>query len=117
MRELCGFVVILLAGVVVGAEPDSERVKKKLKSDSYTVTWGTAKAFDADAELEIGDGDGHGGTLGWLRFLPGKDGVDVLSIQFDKGWKPYDSKWPPDSAPVTVKRGRMKADAYAALLR
>lgn len=117
MRSLWGFVAILFVGAVVGTEPDADRAKKKLESEYYTVTWGTVKAFEATAELEIGDGSGHGGTLGWLRFLPGKEGVDVLSIQFDKGWKPYDSKWPPDRAPVTVKRARMKADAYVALLR
>jgi hypothetical protein len=42
--------------------------------------------------------------------------VDVLSIQFDEGRHPYDSKWPPDRAPVTIKHARMKSDDYAALL-
>jgi hypothetical protein len=117
MHASCGFVVIVLVSAVAGAEPDADRAKKQLKSDNYTVTWGTAKDFDANAELEIGDGDGHGGKLGWVRFLPGRDGVDVLSIQFDEGWEPYKSKWPPDRAPVIIKRARMKSDAYATLLR
>jgi hypothetical protein len=66
--------------------------------------------------LEIGDGNGHGSTLNWMRFQPGKDGVDVLSIRLEGKWEQYSSKWPPDRAPVTVKRARMKADAYATLL-
>jgi hypothetical protein len=94
-----------------------ERARKQLQSENYTVTWGAARTFEPEAELEIGDGNGHGGTLGWLRFKPGKDGVDVLSIQFDEGWRPYKSKWPPDRAPVAVRRARLKPDAYAALLR
>ena len=64
------------------AEPGDDRAKKQLQSDNYTVTWGTAPAFEPKAVLEIGDGIGHGGTLGWVWFQPGKDGVDVLSIQF-----------------------------------
>jgi len=99
------------------AEPGDDRAKKQLQSDNYTVTWGEASTFEPQAELEIGDGNGHGGTLGWVRFQPGKDRVDVLSIQFDKGWHPYESKWPPDRAPVAVKQARLKPDAYAALLR
>ncbi|HEX4610863.1 MAG TPA: hypothetical protein VH092_21920 [Urbifossiella sp.] len=67
--------------------------------------------------MEIGDGSGHGGSLGWLRFQPGKDGVNVLSIQFGEGWRPYKSKWPPDRAPVAVTRARLRPDAYADLLR
>jgi hypothetical protein len=99
------------------AEPGDDRAKKQLQSDNYTVTWGTAPAFEPKAVLEIGDGIGHGGTLGWVWFQPGKDGVDVLSIQFAEGWHPYKSKWPPDRAPVAVKRARLKPDAYATLLR
>src|ERR1700730_15627511 len=109
MRALSACFALVVTCSANGAEPDNERAKKQLKSDNYTVTWGTAPIFETGAELEIGDGNGHGGTLGWMRFLPGKDGVDVLSIKFDEGWEPYKSKWPPDRAPVTVKLARLKA--------
>jgi hypothetical protein len=116
MRVLAACFALVVTCTVKGAEPDNERVKNLLKSEYYTVTWGKVSAFEAEAELESGYGIGHGGNLEWLRFLPGKDGVDVLSIRFD-GKKPYKSKWPPDRAPVTVKSTRMKADAYTALMR
>jgi hypothetical protein len=80
------------------------------------VTWGISPVYEPDAELVVGDGSGHGGTLGWLRFLPGKDGVEVLSFQFDEARAPYESKWPPDDAPVTVKNARLEPDRYAVLL-
>jgi hypothetical protein len=99
----------------IRAEPDNNRVKELLQSENYTVTWGAPVAYPRDAELEIGDGNGHGGNLGWLRFQPGKDGVEVLSIQFSNR-QPYRSKWPPDIDAVTVQRGRLKLEAYAALL-
>jgi hypothetical protein len=117
MRALSACFALVVLCSVRGADADDERAKKQLQSDNYTVTWGTPAAFEPDAELEIGDGNGHGGTLGWLRFQPGKDGVDVLSIKFDEGRHPYESKWPPDRAPVAVKRGRLKSDAYTAFLR
>jgi hypothetical protein len=100
-----------------GAEPDDERAKEQFRSENYTVVWGTAPVYETDAELEIDDGSGHGGILRWIRFRPVKDGVDVLSIEFDEGWQPYESKWPPDSAPVAVTRARLQPAAYAALLR
>jgi hypothetical protein len=117
MRVFSASLALVVACPAAGAEPDEERAKNQFKSENYTVSWGTAPAFDPLAELEIGDGNGHGGTLGWLRFQPGQDGVDVLSVRFDEGWHPYKSKWPPDRAPVAVKRARLKPDAYAALLR
>jgi hypothetical protein len=117
MRALPACFVLVVLCSAHGAEPRDDRAKKQLQSDNYTVTWGTARAFEPEAELEIGYGNGHGGTLGWVRFQPGKDGVDVLSIEFDAGWHPYESKWPPDRAPVAVKRGRLKSDAYSTLLR
>ncbi|OWK45640.1 hypothetical protein FRUB_01971 [Fimbriiglobus ruber] len=103
-------------GSTQATEP-SERVKKQLKSDNYSVAWEAPDAYDPGATLEIGYGSGHGFNLGWVRFLPGKDGVDVLSIQFGEGRHPYESKWPPDRAPVAVKKARLKTDAYAELLR
>jgi hypothetical protein len=117
MRALPAYFALVVLCSVSVAEPGDDRAKRQLQSDNYTVTWGVAPAFQPEAALEIGDGNGHGGTLGWIRFHPGKDGVDVLSIQFDAGWHPYESKWPPDRAPVTVKRARLKTDAYVALLR
>jgi hypothetical protein len=116
MRAFSACFALVAACSAHAAEPPGERVKKKLASENYTVTWGAVSAYAPDAELEIGDGNGHGGTLGWLRFRPGKDGVEVLSVQFDEGRHPYDSKWPPDRAPVAVKRAGLKPDAYAALL-
>src|SRR5262249_3890599 len=112
--------LILFATVTAGSTAWSEpedRVKQHLQSKYYTVTWGTPAAFGPNSELEIGDGDGHGGTLGCVRSRPDKHHDDVLAIQFDEGREPYESKWPPDRAPVTVKRARMKPDAYATLLR
>ena len=109
------FALVALCSVS-SAEPVDNPVKKQLQSDSYTVTWEAAPAFDAEAVLEIGDGNGHGGTLGWVRIKPGKRGVEVLSIQFDKGWHPYKTKWPPDHAPVAVKSASMRPDRYALLL-
>jgi hypothetical protein len=116
MRILCVCIAVTLAGLVFGSEPDAERARRQLKSDNYTVTWGAARSFDAKAELEIGHGNGHGGTLGWLRFRPTRDGVDVLSIKFDEGLHQYKSKWPPDRSPVTVKFARLKSDEYVVLL-
>jgi hypothetical protein len=117
MRMLSACFALIVVCSANCAEPDDELAKKQLQSDNYTVIWGTAPAYEPDAEFEIGDGNGHGGTLDWIRFQPGKDGVDVFSIEFDEGWHPYESKWPPDRAPVAVKRARLKLDAYAALLR
>jgi hypothetical protein len=113
----CLALILGLATSAGSAEPDDDRAKEQFRSEDYTVTWGTPAAYEPDAELEVGDGNGHGGTLGWLRFLPGKDGVEVLSIQFDEGRHPYESKWPPDRAPVVVKRALLTPDAYAALVR
>jgi hypothetical protein len=117
MRTLITCFVLVVFCSANRAEPGDDLAKKQLQSDNYTVTWGIATAFEPEAELEIGNGNGHGGTLGWIRFQPGKDGVDVLSIQLDEGWHPYESKWPPDRAPVAVKRARLQPGAYATLLR
>ena len=117
MRALFFCVTIALVGPVFGSDPDADRTRKQLRSDNYSVTWGTGRTFDPSAELEIGYGNGHGFTLGWMLYQPGQDGVNVLCIQFDGGRHPYMSKWPPDSASVTVKKARMKPEAYAGLLR
>ena len=117
MRMLFACFALVVLCSTNRAQSDDEQAKKQLTSDNFTVTWGTPPVYEADAELEIGDGNGHGGTLSWIRFQPGKDGVDVISVRFDEGWHPYESKWPPDRAPVAVKRARLKPDLYAALLR
>lgn len=115
MVSVC--VAMAVTGLPFCSQPDGERAREHFKSENYTVSWGTPRNFDLKAELEIGSGNGHGGTLGWLRFHPRQDGVDVLSVKFDAGWQPYKSKWPPDRAPVAVKHARMNLEAYVALLR
>jgi hypothetical protein len=116
MRSLFACITMILAIPVFCSEQDVDRVRKLLASENYTVTWAAARLFDFGAELEIGNGSGHGQTLSWLRFRPEQGQVNVLSVQFDWGLRPYQSKWPPDRAPVTVKHARMKKAAYAALL-
>ena len=76
----------------VADSPVPERVRKLLTSSDYTVRWNQPKQFDPTATLETGDGSGHGFTLGWLRFRPTGDGVEVLSVQYDEGRKQYHSK-------------------------
>jgi hypothetical protein len=117
LRASFACIVTVLAASVLGADPDTGRVREHFKSDNYTVAWKATRTFDSDAELEIGDGSGHGFTLGWVRLRPRDGWVDVLSFQLAQGLHPYGSKWPPDRAPVTVRHARMKPDAYAALLR
>ena len=117
MRVLSVCTVVLLTMLACAAEPDAVRLGKYLKSANYTVSWKPAAAYDPDSELEMGKGSGHGGTLGWMRFVPATDGVEVLAVQLDEGWHPYQSKWPPDIAPVTVTQARMGREAYASLLR
>jgi hypothetical protein len=116
IRAISGCFALILACSLNSAEP-GDRVKNQLKSDNYKVIWATAPIFDNGAVLEIGSGNGHGSTLRWVRFQPHKDGVDVLSIQFGEGRRPYASKWPPDRAPAAVDRTRLKPDAYVELLR
>ena len=115
---MCGLgilVAVALAGQA--SQPAPKSVKDRLKSDNYTVTWGAVPNFDAGGVLEIGSGAGHGGVMEWLRFQPHPDRVDVLWIKFDEGWVPYESKWPPDHAPVTIWLASMKPAAYTSLLR
>lgn len=116
MRALPICLAAVFLGVVSRTDAHDTGAKKQLQSDSYTVTWGASAVYEPEAELEVGDGNGHGGTLGWLRFLPAKDEVEVLSIQFDGDRVPYHSKWPPDDASVAVKSARLTPDRYAALL-
>jgi hypothetical protein len=116
MRTLFIFLGAGLVASAFAAERDADRVRKHLQSDNYTVTWGPARVVDGSAELDVGDGSGHGFNLAWLRFRPGQGQVDVLSIQLSEGRQPYQSKWLPDTAPVTVQRARMKPDDYATLL-
>jgi hypothetical protein len=117
MRLVPVCVIVAIAVAAAGAEADDARVRKEFESADYTVTWGDAAAFDEQAELEVGDGNGHGFTLGWMRFHPDKEGVDVLTVGMALGRKLQYSKWPEDLAPVTVRRARMKKEAYIELLR
>ena len=115
MRLILSFIFCLSGILSVWSQPDSA-IRQKFNSSDYTVTWGKPRKFASQAKVVIGYGNGHGGTLGWLRFHPSKDGVELLVIEYDKGWRPYNSKWSPDVAPMTVKRGLMSHRAYATLL-
>lgn len=111
------FSALFLMNSAFCADSGYGHIKKLFQSDYYTVAFETPATFDPNAELEIGDGSGHGFNLRWIRFRPGQEGVEVLLITLQEARQPYLSKWPPDLAPVAVKRARMKGDAYAALLR
>ena len=103
MRAVITCTVILFAGLVLSAQP-ANSVQAKFKSKNYTISWNKrVPSYSKRSELEVGYGNGHGGTLGWIYFLPRNDHVDVLSIELDEGWSPYTSKWPPDRAPVAVR--------------
>src|SRR5208282_6232162 len=116
MRMILFCIMLAITATAFGADPDAKQVHEHFKSETYSVEWGNARTFDVGAELEIGDGSGHGFTLNWWRFRPGDGSVHVLAVQLAGGWHPYNSKWPRDRAPVTVKHAQMKPDAYAALL-
>lgn len=115
MRSLLS-VVLCLSGAVAAWSQSDFSIKKKFIGKDYTVTWGKVHRLPAQAKVVIGYGSGHGGTLGWVRFHPTRDGIELLVIEYDKGWQPYDSKWSPDIAPITVKHGLMSKSAYATLL-
>jgi hypothetical protein len=108
-------VLLVLTGVAAAAPP-SDRVREHLRGEHVTVAWGEPAAVPATAELEVGDGGGHGGLLRGLRFRPGKDRVEVLSLELDEGRQPYTTPWPPDRATLAVRRAELRPDAYAALL-
>ena len=116
MRFVTAAVLLTFAASLGLAAEPNERVKKLLTSKDYTVAWGEPRRFDADAVLELGGSGGHGGNLNWMRFLPTKDGVEVLDIKLELGRKQYATKWPEDRAPVTVKRAVLPRDKFAALL-
>ena len=115
MRAFLFGLSFALSASAFGAEPEFDRVRKHFDGKTYTVEWGEVQAVDPAAELEISDGSGHGFTLEGWRFVPGKDGVEVLSIQlFD--YDPYRTKWPPDTARVLIKLAKMKTADYKVLL-
>ena len=116
MRAFSAYLAMVFLCWGNGNALGDEQVKKLLTSENYTVTWETAPVYAPEVELDIGHGNGHGGTLGWIRFQPGKSGVDVLSVQFDEGQHPYSSTWPPDLASVSIKCARLTSDRYVALL-
>ncbi len=115
MLRLAILLLVLLAPVNIWAQADAA-IKQKLRSDNYSTTWAAVRDFPATSVLEIGYGSGHGGTLGWLRFVPTATDVQVISIEIDEGWNPYKSKWAPDIAPVTTKIGSITGDSYRGLL-
>lgn len=55
--------------------------------------------------MEIGDGNRHGGTLGWVRFQPGEEWVEFLSIQLDGGWRGFALLPAPRSHRPLAQRG------------
>jgi hypothetical protein len=116
MRILVACISVVAIGGIRAEAPKSARVKELLTSEHYTTAWGTVPVYDAESSLEVSRGAGHRGSLGWVRFVPGKAGVDVLSLEFQRDHQPYDSKWAPDNSKVTVKRAKMKRDDYAAFL-
>lgn len=119
MRSLfvCVAVLLALACLPVSADSDIDRVRKLFESKNYTISLGSASNYDPASEVEIGDGSGHGFALNWLRFQPANGVVNVLAVRFAEEFKPYHSKWPPDTSSVVVKLAQMKPDNYAALLR
>jgi hypothetical protein len=100
---------LALVGSALEGE-DDRRVKPLLKGDSFTVTWEKPGRYDERAELEIGFGYGHGGSLYWMRFVPGRDGVEVLEIAFGL-------REAVPAGSLVVTRGRMTSRAYGVLLR
>ncbi len=117
MRGFYVGLAILFAAPALAADAPADLVRKRFASKFTAVTWGDVSTFDPTSELEIGDGYGHGFSLGWIRFRPDKNGVYVLSIQYEAEFNPYCSKWPPDIAPVKVTLARMTTEAYVALLK
>jgi hypothetical protein len=106
----------LLVCFALGGQIENDRAREALESDEYTIEWGKPRRFDICSALEIGAGVGHSPFgLGWTRFRPEQGRVAVLSVEL-LGDKPYRSKWPSDAGQVTVKRGWMSLQTYAALL-
>lgn len=115
MKTTISFLCALLLSTLAPAA-DADAVKKLFKSKEYTVTWGEAPKYRANAVLEVGSGNGHGWNLDWLRFLPDKDGVEVLSIRIRGLGK---SRTVPELNPekrIVVERASMSAAAYQLLL-
>ena len=115
MRAFFFGLAAVLSGSCSAAEPDLDLVRKHFESKYYTVKLGKVAAVDPTSELEIGQGTGHGHQLSWTRFVPLKDGVEVLRIVYGPAQE-YRSKWPPDTVPVEVTSARMKTADYLTLL-
>lgn len=106
--------VMFLCAAVALAEPvlagdEMRRVRPLLKGGSFTVTWEKPGRYDEGAELEIGFGAGHGGSQHWMRFVPGRDGIEVLEIAFGL-------REAVPAGSLVVTRGRMTSAAYRTLL-
>jgi hypothetical protein len=84
---------------------------------AFSVQWHDPPAWDRQAEVETGSGSGHGFTLSWNRFHPKGEDVEILSVTYSAGRKPYDSTWPPDDAPVTARKAGLNRGEYAAMLQ
>lgn len=108
--------VDLAAVEAIRAQSDRS-IRNKFISREYSVTWEKTRTFPADASLQVGYGSGHGGTLAWVWFRPSGNSVEVLSVELDEGFNPYESKWQPDTVPIAVKRGFLEPDKYSALFR
>ena len=58
MSPFVAVMSVSLAVSAFGAEAVAERIQRQFTSDDYTVTWGSAAAWEPNADLEIGDGGG-----------------------------------------------------------
>ena len=87
-------------------------IRKSFTSKDYSVAWGRRPHYPTTAQLEIGLGNGHGGTLKWIRFVPGGSSVRVLMISLAKEHLGY-------SGPllaVKVSEGQLASRKYRLLL-
>ena len=114
---LVALIATVLPEPILLAQLVPERIQRHFVGDDYVVTWGTPAKYESEARLEVGDGYGHPGVLRWLRFEPGQRRVDVLCLELNERVSPYNSKWPPDRAAVSVQKAVMKREVYSALLR
>lgn len=106
-----------MSNLAATAENIRDRLKHELKSKEYVAVIPAAAKLPVDSTLEIGSGSGHGFTMEWLRFVPTKDMVNVLRVQYDEGFKQYRTKWPPDITPVFIQKASMTTSQYADLIK
>ncbi|MGL6096854.1 MAG: hypothetical protein ACRC7O_13790 [Fimbriiglobus sp.] len=111
MRTFLVGLAFALVTPVPAADPDPAQLEKFFDAKNVRVAWKAVPAPDPSSTLEISDGAGHG-DFRWLRFRPGKAGVEVLSIESPSLLRATGEK----SLPVTVRRAVLKPQVYAALL-